>query len=110
MPAAPAVQVSRKQIDAMAAYFQLSYDRKFALSTAISAHLALPGIRGFWPMSGVGTVGLALDMTGLGNHLVRTNDVDFSYDDLIPFAEYWHRRVYKTTRSWTYYWWLVSIR
>lgn len=88
MPNVAGVQFSRKQIDALAAYFQLSYDRKFALSTAISAHLALPGLRGFWPMSGVGTVGLALDMTGLGNHLVRTNDVDFGYDNLIPFAEY----------------------
>jgi hypothetical protein len=88
MPAAPAVQVSRKQIDALAAYFQLSYDRKFALSTAISLHQVLPGMRGFWPMSGVGVAGEALDMSGLGNHLSRTNDVDFGLDQMVPFAVY----------------------
>ncbi|GAG12488.1 unnamed protein product, partial [marine sediment metagenome] len=47
----------------------------------ISSYLALPGLRGFWPMSSVGVIagifGEAIDLQGLGNHLTRNGDPEF---------------------------------
>jgi len=37
-------------------------------------------------MSGVGTAGQALDVSGLGNHLAANGDPQFSYENLAPIA------------------------
>ena len=58
----------------------------------ISSYLALPGLRGFWPMSSVGRVGAvvgqAVDLQGLGNHLIRFEDPVFNHVGLAPYCDY----------------------
>ena len=54
----------------------------------ISSYLALPGLRGFWPMSSVGVAGEAIDLQGLGNHLARQGDPEFNFTGLVPYCDY----------------------
>lgn len=52
-----------------------------------SSHTALPGLRGFWPMSVVGGSGQAQDLA-LGNNLANNNNALFSRSNLVPFCAY----------------------
>ena len=54
----------------------------------ISPYLALPGLRGFWPMSSVGVAGQTIDLQGLGNHLVLAGNPVFNYVGLVPYCDY----------------------
>lgn len=63
-------------------------DHPAGLVDALAQFLALPGLRGFWPMSAVGVAGQAIDMQGLGNHLTRNGDPEFNYDNLAPYCDY----------------------
>lgn len=54
----------------------------------ISPYLALPGLRGFWPMSSVGVAGQAIDLQGLGNHLTWQGNPMFHFAGLAPFCRY----------------------
>jgi len=58
------------------------------LGNVISTYLALPGLRGFWPMSSVDENGDVYDVTGQGRMLVNTNTVTFNSTDFVPFAEF----------------------
>jgi hypothetical protein len=48
----------------------------------------LPGCRGVWAMSGVGTAGQALDQSGLANHLTLNGNPQFGYSNLVPYCAY----------------------
>jgi len=63
-------------VNLLSADLQRRYEPNFAWKSAVSAHQALPGLRGFWPMSAwtsVGGVVQANDLAGQGYHLTRTN-------------------------------------
>lgn len=59
-----------------------------ALDGVISTYLALPGLRGFWPMSSVGTSGVATDISEQGRTLTNNNTVVFGATGLAPWAEF----------------------
>lgn len=58
-----------KQLDSE---FQRSYDSSFAWESLCSSYLALPVLRGFWPMSSIGGSGQAME-TGSGANRLLTN-------------------------------------
>jgi hypothetical protein len=68
--------------------FQLRYEPNFGWKSAVSSFLALPGLRGFWPMSSVGVAGQAIDLQGLGNHLTLNGNPVINHENLISFFEY----------------------
>lgn len=80
-------QLNTQNINNLRPIFQPRDEPNFAWKSAVSATLALPGLRGFWPMSAVGVAGQAIDLQGLGNHLVR-NGGDFGYDGIVPLIDY----------------------
>jgi hypothetical protein len=54
----------------------------------ISPFLALPGLRGFWPMSAIDSSGNAQDQSGHGHHLsYQGNPTYNSYLDWIPYID-----------------------
>lgn len=57
----------------MLSEFQQTNDSSFAHESLASSYLALPGLRGFWPMSALGADGEALDLGGLNGHLTNVN-------------------------------------
>lgn len=53
----------------------------------IGAHLLIPQLRGFWPMSSVDENGDVLDLSGHGHHLTNNNNVPFGIGERnIPYA------------------------
>lgn len=55
--------------------FQATHDSSFAWESAISAYLALPALRGFWPMSVTNQNGTVSDLSTLDLHLTNRNTV-----------------------------------
>lgn len=83
------VQVRNPQmVNILSSDFQLRYESSFAWRVAISAFLAVPGVRAFYPMSAVGVAGEAQDLQSLGNHLTRNGDPQFNFDALVPYCQY----------------------
>lgn len=60
----------------------------FALGRTVGTFLALPGLRGFWPMSVVGSTGQVNDISTTGLHLTNNNSVGFGLHPLIPYATF----------------------
>jgi len=90
-------QLNPEMVDGLRGIFQARYEPNFAWSSACAQHLALPGLRGFWPMSILNSVGSALDPSGNGRTLTLAGNTYFSYDALAPYAYYdgagdWHLR------------------
>ena len=81
-------QRNPEMVDILRTDFQHRNEPNFAWKSAVSSVLALPGLRAFYPMSAVGGAGEAQDLSSLGRHMTRNGDVDFYYDDLVPFANY----------------------
>ena len=55
----------------------------------VSAHLLLPGLRGFWPMSSIDETGLVYDLSGQGNHLTNNNGATFGVTGRhVPYVEF----------------------
>ena len=80
-------------IDQLKSEFQETYDSSFAWESAISAHLALPNLVGFWPMSGMGSQSATTDAREIsGSELHLTNaGVQFgalSTWPLLPLANF----------------------
>lgn len=73
----------------LSAWFQRRNEAQFAWKSAVSASLALAGLRALWPMSAVAFANpQALDVSGNANHL-RTNNVPtFGYTGLIPHVTF----------------------
>ena len=54
---------------------------------AQAAFLALPGLRGFWPMSVFDSSGNAQDVSGHGHHLTYNGDPKYGHDGLLPYID-----------------------
>jgi hypothetical protein len=50
-----------------------------SLATPIAAHLALPGLRAYWPGSAIDHAGTLYDITGQGRHLAKTAGSPYPY-------------------------------
>lgn len=61
---------------------QERYEFAFAWESACAMYQCVPGLRGFWPMSSIGT-GTAIDLSGQGRTLSRSNGF-FVSEVLIP--------------------------
>lgn len=93
MPSGYTSAVQRRPDDLLAvltADVQLRYEPNFAVKSAVSAMLALPGLRACWPLSCVDyqAADQAKDVAGGGYHLTNNNAVVFDYANLIPYAEF----------------------
>lgn len=64
--------------------FQLRNEPNFACGQALSTLLALPGLRGLWPMSVVSSTPTAIDVSGLGKALAYNGNPTFGYSGLAP--------------------------
>lgn len=64
-------------VDTLDPFFQRRREMPFAWGNVISAYLALPGLRGFWPMSSVGASGEAMDLSAHGFTLTNNNNAQF---------------------------------
>ena len=64
-----------QMVSSLESEFQKSNDSSFAHESLISSYLALPGLRGFWPMSGISSIGTIYDMGGGDLHLLNVNTV-----------------------------------
>jgi len=77
-------------VTATEADFQRRYEPNFAWRAAVTAHLALPGLRAFWPMSAVDyQQPECTDVSGNGYDLqaaAALGNVTFAYDGLAPIA------------------------
>lgn len=65
--------------------FQVKYDAAYHWSRACSQFLALPGLRGFWPMSSFNEAGNAYDLSGQGRTLTYNGNPTYNHDSLAPF-------------------------
>jgi len=79
-----------EMVNLLSSELQPRNDPAMAWKTATGAHLSLPGLRAFWPMSAVGHTGaIARDISGNGNHLTPAGGgVTFgcAANSLIPVA------------------------
>ena len=77
-------------VDVLRADFQHRNEPNFAWKSCVSAGLALPALRAFWPMSSVDYAAAtqARDVSGGGYHLANNNGAVFGYDNLIPYVEF----------------------
>ena len=53
----------------------------------VGIYLALPGLRGFWPMSTVNESGNAYDLSGQGRTLTYTGNPTYNYDGFAPYVD-----------------------
>lgn len=75
-------------ISTLSGEFQRRYEAAFAWKSACSAFLALPGLRGFWPMSSFNEAGNAYDLSGQGRTLTNVSTSLYNYDALAPYIEF----------------------
>jgi hypothetical protein len=69
---------SDEQVTLLSSEFQKTMDGSFAWESAVSAYLGLPALRGFWPMSLVGSSGESNDLSGNGLNLTNNNTARFT--------------------------------
>jgi len=103
MPAISTQDRNSAQVALLSADFQNRYEPNFALANAVSTYMALPGLRGFWPMSGMAyTEPRCRDPSGNGNHLITNNTPQFGYDNLRPIVDLdgVNQSMYKASRCW----------
>lgn len=55
--------------------------------SACSPFLALPGLRGFWPMSAFGATGQAFDQSGNGRTLTYNGNPTYNFDGWAPYID-----------------------
>ncbi len=70
----------------LGADFQRRYEPNFAWKSACSAHQALPGLRGFWPMSSFDESGDASDLSGLGLTMSYNGSGLYNFQSLAPYV------------------------
>jgi hypothetical protein len=75
-------------VDILTADFQRRAEPQFAWKSAVSQFLALPGLRGFWPMSSVDGSGNLRDLSEQDRTLTNTNTAQYNYSNLIPYAQF----------------------
>lgn len=74
-----------QQVALLSADFQLRYEPNFAWGAACALYQALPGLRGFWPMSAFASAGATADLSGQSRGLTYNGNPTYGYDDLIPY-------------------------
>ena len=72
----------------LASDFQLRNEPNFAWRAACSAHLALPGLRAFWPMGEYNAVGAASDQGGQARALTYHGAPTYEFADLAPYIKF----------------------
>lgn len=76
-----------EMVSLLAADFQLRSEPNFAWKSACSAFLALPGLRGFWPMSSFDNIPLVHDLSAQDRHLTYNGNPRFNFDGLAPYID-----------------------
>lgn len=80
-----------EMVELLRSDFQHRDEPNFAWKSACSAHQAIPGVRGFWPMSSFDENGDAYDLGGQGRTLTYNaglyNYPLYAMYDLVPFVE-----------------------
>jgi hypothetical protein len=81
---------NQQLIQLLSTHFQARREPNFAWKSAVSAYLALPALRAFWPMSSIDytVANRAVDVSGQGNHLTDNNTPLFNFDSLAPYVEF----------------------
>jgi hypothetical protein len=64
------------------------FDDRAAWARALSAFLALDGLRGFWPMSAFDSAGVAQDLSGNVLHLTNVDTSVFNVATRAPYCEF----------------------
>jgi len=67
---------------------QLRRESSFSWKTACSLFQALPGLRGFWPMSAFESGGNCFDQSGNGRTLTYNGNPVYNYDSLAPYIRF----------------------
>jgi len=68
--------------------FQDRYEPNFAWKSACSVFQALPGLRGFWPMSSFNESGNAYDLSGQGRTLTYNGGPLYNWQGLAPYIAF----------------------
>jgi len=74
-----------EMVDLLKADFQHRSEANFAWKSACSAHMAIPGLRGFWPMSAFDSNGDCYDQSGHGHTLTYNGSSIYGLQDLAPY-------------------------
>lgn len=77
-----------EMVGILSADFQRRHEPNFSWSSVVAAHLALPGLRGFWPMSSSNESGQALDLSGQGRALSVSSVPLYGHTSLTPWVEF----------------------
>lgn len=75
-------------VNMMGADMQRRYESGFSWTTACSTILALPGLRGFWPMSAFSDTGAAYDQSGNARTLTYNGNPAYDFDGLAPYIRF----------------------
>lgn len=74
-------------VERLSSDLQERYEFSFAWESVCAMYQALPGLRGFWPMSSISNT-QAQDLSGQGRHLTWNGSTPhFGYDVLIPYFD-----------------------
>lgn len=68
--------------------FQARYEPNFALVNACALHQAIPGLRGFWPLSSVDNTGAAYDLSGQTRTLTYNGNPAYGISGLAPYCDF----------------------
>lgn len=71
----------------MKSWAQPRFDPGRSFSVAMSAHLGLPGLRGFWPGSGILSSGNLVDASGQGRTLTYNGNPTIGLDNIMPYLD-----------------------
>lgn len=84
------IQIRNDQmVDLLMPDFQARYEPNFSWKSVCSQYLALPGLRGFWPLSSFDSNGDAYDLSGQGRTLTANGaTLNYNLDDLRWWSDY----------------------
>lgn len=77
-------QRNAEMVSLLSPDFQARAEPNFAWEHAVSAFLAIPGLRGFWPMSSVDEGGNCFDLSGQGRTLSYNGNPAYGISGLSP--------------------------
>lgn len=83
----PVQRRNDEMVGLLGADFQQRYESSFSWRTACSMMLALPGLRGFWPMSAIAG-NSAVDVSGNGRTLTYNGNPTYNFDSLAPYIRF----------------------
>lgn len=76
-----------EMVDLLKADFQHRNEPNFAWRAACSMFMALPGLRGFWPMSAFNSLAATWDLSGNGRQLTYNGNPTYNAYDLAPYID-----------------------